>query len=181
MGSGQSVDRHRPPSDEPDDGPGQPLGEPEVRSSLGIGEGHITAGGPWSAAKIAIEHARIDALVASIGARGFVTDEWPTGRILLDGDDWAINPHAGQHRAAVAEAMGLRTIPMVFEAGIPPVRRSEGRHWPAVRAGLFRIDEAMAVFDGVMAATPPPGCPHPGSPDRLGWQAERGNAPGRGS
>lgn len=73
--------------------------------------------------------------------------------------------------------MGLRALPMLFEAATPAVRRDQVRHWPAVDGGLFDVDQALAVFDGVIAARPPAGCPHPGSSDRLGWQAERGNAP----
>jgi len=148
---------------------------------VGIRDGHITAGGPWSPAKADIEFRRIAALVASIRARGFVAEGLPTGLLIRAGEQWAVCMLAGQHRAAVAEAAGLRTLPVLFELHTPPVRRSEVRFWPLVRSGVFTAEQALLILDRVVAGEPPPGCPHPASPDRLGWQAERGNVSGPGS
>lgn len=153
----------------------------EHGNPLGVRHGHPN-GGPWSRERIDVEVRRMETLVGSLRRHGFQPDSTLVGRPFLGADGaWIVLVQHGQHRAASAEAMGITHLPMLIDPGMPPVRRDEVCMWPLVRSGLFTPGQAMGVFDRMMAGEPPPGCPHPGSPDRLGWQAARGNGSAQGS
>jgi hypothetical protein len=149
--------------------------------ALGVRHGH-PAGGPWSRERVDVEVRRMQALVTSVQRHGYRRDSTLMGCAMIGADgEWGVLVQRGQHRAAAAEALGITHLPIMLEPGRPAVRHDEVSFWPLVRSGVFTPRQATGVFDRMMAGEPPPGCPHPGSPDRLGWQAARGNGSAQGS
>ncbi|MEQ9463125.1 MAG: hypothetical protein RJQ10_05660 [Haliea sp.] len=83
-----------------------------------------------------------------------------TGQLLLDDRDsscWAFCVlGGGQHRSAVAGAIGHRSIPVRLAANRTPiVVRSHVDYWPQVQSGLFTISSALEVFDRIVAGRQP--------------------------
>ena len=118
-----------------------------------IGDG-LTAFGPVTPAKLALEVHRICILLSSVRRRGFSPAffEGPlkvTG--LRRGDNYRWSTESGQHRFAMAGAVGLNTVPARV-LGI--VRREDARYWPQVVNGTFTVAGAEKVFDRIFDARP---------------------------
>ena len=118
--------------------------------------------GPVIPKKGAIEIERLRKICASIQRKGFKRhdglDGDVTGDLLLNGTTWAIRLRGGQHRAAVLAALGFERVPIRIPLNEPRavVYRQDVNQWPQVRNGLFTADEALAIFDRIWAANPPP-------------------------
>ena len=118
-----------------------------------IGDG-LTAFGPVTPAKLALEVHRICVLLSSVRRRGFSPAffEGPlkvTG--LRRGDSYRWSTESGQHRFAMAGAVGLNTVPARV---LGVVRREDARYWPQVVNGTFSVAGAEKVFDRIFDARP---------------------------
>jgi hypothetical protein len=122
-----------------------------------IGHG-LTAFGPVTPEKLALEVHRICTLLSSVRRRGFSPAffEGPlkvTG--LRRGDTYRWSTESGQHRFAMAGAVGLESVPARV-VGI--VRREDARYWPQVANGTFTAAGAEKVFDRIYDARPAKVC-----------------------
>lgn len=75
------------------------------------------------------------------------------GYILMnDSGQWCCMISGGQHRIAVAAALGIDPIPINL-FGI--IRRKEANNWAQVRNGAFTVEEAQEIFDVIMSGSLP--------------------------
>ena len=121
----------------------------------------FAAFGPVTPAKGSLEVERLNVLYESIAARGFKrhdsSDGDVEGRLLTDGSGrWAVKIGRGQHRVAVAAALGMTSVPVRVTS--LPVKREEARYWPQVVDGRISPGGAQSVFDRMMRGEPPPSC-----------------------
>mgnify|MGYP007011832300 FL=1 len=132
-------------------------------SGLGA-EGGVIFFGPVSARKGQVEYDRLIRVWASIRDRGYLrAGDDPhgdvTGSLLLRGTagEHAVLIGAGQHRLAALAALGARSVPVRLLRNVSPrvVRREDVASWPHVRSGLFRREEALALFDRILEGRPP--------------------------
>jgi hypothetical protein len=124
--------------------------------------------GPITARRGRFELSRLRRLVADVRARGFRIgadrDGVCSAHLLIDGAERRALIENGQHRIAVLGALGRRSAPIWV---LPhPVRRSQVATWPGVRAGVFTRDQALAVFDRLMAGRQPEALAEPAAPPR---------------
>ena len=114
--------------------------------------------GPVSEAMGEFELNRLKAVHDSISDRGYHVsplESHMTGRLLRDGDTWAVFLMQGQHRTCAAAALGYVTLPIILRPhGI--VDRRKAADWPAVQQGALNAGEARQVFDRILWGTPPP-------------------------
>ena len=86
-------------------------------------------------------------------------DQFPTGDLMVRGGEARIILANGQHRASALSALGHETVTLLLGVKHPrgPFRidRSAVLDWPLVRGGLYRVDEALRVFDGIFDANGP--------------------------
>ena len=124
-----------------------------MRSRL---EDGVTAFGPVTPRKLALEVSRLFDLLVSVRARGFIRHD-PRSPLQVDalrrGEDyrWLIN--SGQHRFAAAGAFDVISLPAMVTRVI---RRDDARHWPQVVSGLFTKTSALALFDRIYEGQPAP-------------------------
>jgi hypothetical protein len=93
-------------------------------------------------------------LLSSVRRRGFSPAffEEPLKVIgLRRGDIYRWSTESGQHRFAMAGAVGLDTVPARV---LGVVRREDARYWPQVVNGTFSIAGAEQVFDRIFDARP---------------------------
>ena len=121
--------------------------------------------GPVTAEKGALEFERCVHAYQSVRQRGFERDATTLdgdvrGQALVrDDGSYTVFILSGQHRVAAAAAIGLGAIPIRFQhgatVGLRIIRRSDVRHWPAVRSGTFTKVAALAVFDRLFMGQQP--------------------------
>lgn len=114
--------------------------------------------GPVSPEKLRLEVHKLQVLMRSMAKNGLQRHDGDDGDIVADvlwGADgsWRWLVRQGQHRAAVAAALGFEGVP-VRVASI--IRRDDVDAWPNVLAGLFPRALALDIFDRFFAATAPP-------------------------
>jgi hypothetical protein len=117
--------------------------------------------GPVSAEKGELEIRRLTEIWASMSRHGFVrsddADGDITGRLVTNArGEWSVLINTGHHRAAVAAALGIPSVPIRFRQ--VPLKREEVDYWPQVVAGRIARAAALAIFDRIMRGDPPPGC-----------------------
>jgi hypothetical protein len=134
-------------------------------SARGGAEMTIAAGwqfvGPIAPEKVSLEVERLRRLSLSMTENGYRRSDARTGDILgmvlwwpgRQEDSWRWIVHDGHHRAAVASAVGLDTIPLRV---VRLVRRDEAAAWPNVLSGLFSLEAALEIFDGQFSDDMPP-------------------------
>ena len=118
--------------------------------------------GPFSNVLGNFEYMRLQKLINSIGVNGFQRNDTPDGDIkgvvLVNSDlETKILLNGGQHRAAVAAAMGFDNIPVRLFPTISStlIRRDDVDFWPYVKSGLFSRNQALTVFDRIFKGIPP--------------------------
>lgn len=117
----------------------------------------LTAFGPVSERKLALETSRLAKLIASVKVKGFqpYSQKSPlkvTGLRSAKTYRWLVEE--GQHRLAVAAALGITDVPtMVVEV----VRREDAAFWPQVVNGVFKPEGAVTLFDRIWDGKPPSG------------------------
>jgi hypothetical protein len=123
----------------------------DYRGEKGLGPEHgISLFGPCSQAKIALEHARLTQIVASIAADGYLPDRFGdiTGYVLVRRNEFRFLVRGGKHRAAALAALGWSYLPVRFKPGwvraVLPERLNE---WPMVRAGRIAAAPARQIFE----------------------------------
>lgn len=118
----------------------------------------LTAFGPVKEGKLALEVDRLHKLLQLVKSSGFVPfrQESPMKVSALRRNGaykWLIEQ--GQHRFAMAAALGVRTVPAMVSN---VVRREDAPHWPQVVSGVFTEAGALSVFDRIFDAVPAPAC-----------------------
>lgn len=109
--------------------------------------------GPMSAAGIDLEVERLTRIVTSVRRSGYRDVHGRSGAVsawvLVDEDrgTWHWQVKSGNHRAAVATAIGSEVLLVRPRAFI--VVRQDAATWPGVATGLYQLDEALHVFDRV--------------------------------
>lgn len=114
--------------------------------------------GPVSSEKGELELSRTRAIVDAIAREGYKVASpadhvW--GYLLRAGDEYAALIWGGQHRVSALAALGYESMPLLLY----PHRVANRLHadtWPAVTAGSLDRDQALQVFDRLMAGRPPP-------------------------
>jgi hypothetical protein len=101
---------------------------------------------------------RLSRLIGSICRHGFRDTEGDEiGAWLLVDDEGGRPPawqvEGGQHRVAVAAALGIEDVP-VRVRGV--IRRDDAPDWPGVGRHYFSVDEASEVFDLALGGGPLP-------------------------
>ncbi|WP_290651123.1 hypothetical protein [Aquisalimonas sp.] len=117
--------------------------------------------GPVSLENGELEILRLTRLYQSMSLHGYQrhdgVDGDVKGMLLTDaGGNWCVSTRSGQHRVAVAAALGLESIPVRINHA--PVKREELLYWPQVAEGRISPDGALVVFDRTMRGDPPPAC-----------------------
>lgn len=126
-----------------------------VRARL---EDGVTAFGPVSLRKLALEVERLLKLLESVRLSGFSRHS-PRSPLqvgaLRRGEEYRWLIYSGQHRFATAAAFGVDTLPaMVTQV----IRGEDARLWPQVASGLFTEAGATAVFNRMFDGLPAPAC-----------------------
>jgi len=105
--------------------------------------------------KVRIETERLLSLKESIKKNGFQQqNEDVLGCfVLVNGNKWKWYVQGGQHRAAVLASLGYHEMPVYVRQII---RREDVCFWPNVQFGTFTEKQALAVFDRLFDAEPPP-------------------------
>lgn len=114
--------------------------------SFGIEQGwHFW--GPVSEEKLAIESNRLCHLLHSIRTQGYSRHDKRDGDInaviLKHNRDWCWQVAGGEHRAAVAAALNLTTVPVRITQIID---LADIEHWPGVENGTYSQAQARSVF-----------------------------------
>lgn len=104
------------------------------------------------------EMRRLAEIAAFLQAEGFRRERGDVFATLLLGDaqgQWACHVRDGLHRISVLATMGRTMLPILIRGGDNPaiVRRSDVDSWTHVRDGLYRREEALQVFDRLIAGT----------------------------
>lgn len=121
-------------------------------------ESHFFYSGPVVSEFIEFEKTRIRKVVDSIKKYGYdpnLNKGTPQLRVTLlkSGGSECLVIDSGQHRAAALAALGYTNIPVVV---LPKIIRREDVHtWPAVVAGNMTEQEALQVFDRLIAGELP--------------------------
>lgn len=115
--------------------------------------------GPVSARYGELRLANLVKVYRSIRAGGYRPASHIRANLLVrDGEGRALIAD-GNHRAAAVAAAGFNSVPVWFagrdKEGPAVVERGDCRSWPAVRAGVFSPDQALAIFDRVFDANSP--------------------------
>lgn len=80
-------------------------------------------------------------------------DQFIVGDVMVRDGYTKIILANGQHRASVLSSLGHNTAPILVgvrhHRGPSVIRRDEVKDWPLVRDGLYDVDEALKVFDGI--------------------------------
>jgi hypothetical protein len=110
--------------------------------------------GPVSGRLLDFETARLVSLVEKMSQEGYRRHDGRQGdaggRLLVHNDGrWCatIGP-GGQHRVAVAAALGMEEIPLRFKW--TPYYLADVDHWPGVRQGLVTRAGAIQIFERVV-------------------------------
>lgn len=86
-------------------------------------------------------------------------DQFPTGDLMVRGGEARIILANGQHRASALSALGLEGVTLLIgvkhSRGPFRIDRSAVLDWPLVRSGLYRVDEALKIFDAIFDANGP--------------------------
>ncbi len=114
----------------------------------------MTTFGPVKPAKLSMEALRISRLARSVKAKGFLGlgGREPLQVCALRRDQecrWLIQH--GQHRFAMAAAMGIEKVPAQVTQVI---RREDAAYWPNVVNGSYTAAGAAKLFDRLFAGTP---------------------------
>jgi hypothetical protein len=114
--------------------------------------------GPMDPEKAAIETQRLHRLFYSMETDGYHRHNGRDGDVRAvvlrkRSGEWRWQVAGGEHRAAVACALGFGEIPLRV---IQLVHRDEVDAWPNVQAGVFSRAEALVVFDRIFDARPMP-------------------------
>lgn len=146
--------------------PWRPKSFSELEASGQIGEaspgtiGHRPGGEPTAlgAREIAAEASRLACLTASVQRHGYQRHDRYGGDIAAtvlrrEDGEWRWVVFGGEHRAAVAAAVGMRRIPIL---PIRLVERGDVEVWPQVANGGFPVDAALEVFDRCFDGRPSP-------------------------
>jgi hypothetical protein len=117
-------------------------------------EAFLTSGGKEM---IRVQANRLYDLARSIETNGYVRSNSANGDIkaqILRGrnGDWCWYIRQGNHRAAVACAHGVETLP-VQVVGV--VYRQDASSWPNVKSGVFTLNGALHVFDNLIEGRAP--------------------------
>lgn len=114
----------------------------------------VTAFGPVSERKLALEIDRIIKLARSIRAKGYRAEDRDAPEVfgLRAGDEYRWFVIRGQHRFAACVAIGIdHAAARVTKI----IRREDAGEWPHVVSGNFSMTDALKVFDRLFAGVPP--------------------------
>lgn len=119
---------------------------PQPERGLGIEHG-ISYYGPCSPQKVSVEYRRVNAVVASIKAKGYQPDRKDghiEGFFMRSGSQFRFYVQGGKHRAAALVALGFERIPVRVRQTWPRfVAAGTEADWPLVRDG--RVDSRLAA------------------------------------
>jgi hypothetical protein len=120
------------------------------------GEAFLTEGGETM---IEAHTRRVAALVESMVKHGYREPEVPndllSGSLLIgEQGNWCWQISRGHHRACVARALGMDTLPVRVN-GL--VYRRDADIWPNVVSGVFTREGALKVFDNLVIGISPEG------------------------
>lgn len=115
--------------------------------------------GPVSKGKGKLEFKRLANLVLSINERGLIHNRYDAdnlkGLILANGENYSFYLTNGQHRVAVASALGFKSVVVQIPLG-PAIDRKQLKYCPAVRNGYYNNNSALALFDRITTNTDSP-------------------------
>lgn len=121
------------------------------RGEAGLGPEHGTSFyGPCSAQKVALEHARLTALLNSIQRKGYLPErhEHIEGHFFRRGQEFRFFVRGGKHRAAVLAFLGHQRIPVRVRQSWPRVIEAGREHdWPLVASGEVSAELAKGIFE----------------------------------
>jgi hypothetical protein len=103
--------------------------------------------GPTHPRKGRMEFRRLTTIHDLIASRGYDrTHGDVVVRVLERGHEWRyLVDGGGYHRTAAVAAVGHETVPARFRAPFT-IRVEDAEHWPQVRRGVWRLDEAVRYF-----------------------------------
>lgn len=139
--------------------PWQPWGASEAAERNAPDSGGWQHGGPVTQVKLMSEVTRYREVLESIQRDGYAPDE-----SSVDGHVGAqalVHPNRpaaylvsdGNHKLAALLALNSTRIPIALRRRPAIVRRSEVNLWPNVRTGLFEAQEALEIFDNLIAGS----------------------------
>lgn len=118
----------------------------------------VTSFGPVDEAKLTLEVERLCGLIDSVRSRGFLPHQsespMKVAALRRDGvNRWMIE--SGQHRFAMAAALGVAAVPAMV---LRVIRREDAPYWPQVVNGTFTRKGAEKVFDRMFEGRPATVC-----------------------
>lgn len=123
---------------------------------LGI-EAGLGLAGPVDPRKGELEFNALKAVAESIKLRGYQRHDGQdgdiTGTALISDGEVRILVRSGKHRIAALDALGYKLVPIRIKFK-RPARPEEVQHWPHVRDGMFKVDEALDIFRHVFDGIP---------------------------
>ena len=98
------------------------------------------------------KHCRI---AASIAENGYAPSDHIMDVQLMAGDgSWALLVRDGKHRTIAMAALGVESVVVSLPWIYPVIRRQDVKSWPGVASGLYRVEEALEVFDRFIEGRP---------------------------
>jgi len=121
-------------------------------------QGYFFLSGPVTQEYIDFEKLRIKRVVNSIQSNGYdlaLSEGAPQmeAMLLSSSTDHCLVIRKGQHRAAALAALGYKEVPIIINPKV--IRREEVANWPAVIAKNMSENEALQVFDRLIAGKAP--------------------------
>lgn len=87
-------------------------------------------------------------VAASIAQNGYAPSDHIIDVQLMAGEgSWGLLVRDGKHRTIAMAALGVQSVVVALPWDYPMIRRSDVETWPGVASGLYRVDEALEVFD----------------------------------
>lgn len=113
--------------------------------------------GPISENLGQLEYERLISVYKTIKENGYHPNQYGYihGQFLVNDKDWVWVNIGGKHRFATLAALEFKTIPIALRSRSSAlfIHRSEAEYWPNVKNGLFTKQDALDIFDRIMAGS----------------------------
>jgi len=110
--------------------------------------------GPVSHDLGVLEFERLSSVYESIKDQGYHPERYGFihGQFLISEEDWVWVNIGGKHRFSSLLALDYEQIPVALKSRSSAlfIRRSDSAHWPNVKNGLFKEEDALNIFDRIM-------------------------------
>lgn len=75
-------------------------------------------------------------------------------QLMAGEESWVVLVRDGKHRTTAMAALGIDSVVVSLPENHPVIRRQDVNSWPGVASGLYRVEEALEVFDRFIEGRP---------------------------